>query len=282
MQNKIVLVTGATAGIGEQTMVGVARLGASVVGVGRSRARAAAAEARVRQRVPEAKITWLIGDLSSQAEVRRVAAEFKAGHRRLDVLVNNAGGWFDQRRESVDGIEMTWALNHLAYFLLTHELMDVLAASGAARVVSVSSNAHYSGKLNFDDLNATRGFSGFPAYANSKLANVVFANELARRARGQGITSNALHPGFVASQFGHNNQVWYTGLFRFLQRLFAISPERGAETSIYLASDPSVAFVTGAYFDNRQSRAPATAAQDPAIGQRLWEVSLAQCGLNGG
>ncbi len=282
MQNKIVLITGATGGIGEQTMVGVARLGASVVGVGRSRERAAAAEARLRRHVPEAKITWLIGDLSSQAEVRRVAAEFKAGHPRLDVLVNNAGSWFDQRRESVDGIEMTWALNHLAYFLLTHELMDVLAASGAARVVSVSSSAHYSGTLNFDDLNATRGFSGLSAYANSKLANVVFANELARRTRGQGITSNSLHPGFVASQFGHNNQVWYAGLFQFFQRLVAISPERGAQTSIYLASDPSVATVTGAYFHNRQSRAPAAAAQDPAIGQRLWEVSLAQCGLNGG
>jgi NAD(P)-dependent dehydrogenase (short-subunit alcohol dehydrogenase family) len=262
-------------------MIGLARKGATLVGVGRSRERAAAAEARVRRQVPDAKVEWLIGDLSAQAEVRRVAAEFKARHPQLDVLINNAGAWFDRRVESVDGIEMTWALNHLAYFLLTHELMDVLSASGAARVISVSSGAHYSGKIDFDDLNATRSFSGFPAYANSKLANVIFANELARRTRKQAITSNSLHPGFVASKFGHNNGVWYAGLFRLLQRLIAISPERGARTSIYVASAPEVAGLTGQYFDNRQARPPAAAAQDEALGQRLWEVSLQQCGLAG-
>jgi NAD(P)-dependent dehydrogenase (short-subunit alcohol dehydrogenase family) len=274
MKGKIVLVTGATAGIGEVTVESLARQGAEVIGVGRSPAKCAAAQERIRRESGNPRVTYLTADLSSQAEVRRLAGEFKDRWVRLDVLVNNAGAFFDSRNESADGIEMTWALNHLGYFLLTNELLDLLRASAPARIVNVSSGAHYGGTINFADVQYRSGFNGWRAYAQSKLANVMHAFELARRLDGVGVTANALHPGFVATQFGHNNNGvmrWGIGV---MQRLFALTPEEGARTQIHLASSPQVEGVTGKYFEKSKEGRCDPSALDQDGARRLWDLSL--------
>ncbi len=194
-------------------------------------------------------------------------------HQRLDVLINNAGGVFASRQVSADGIELTWALNHMSYFLLTNLLTDILRASAPARVVNVSSDAHRGGTMHWDDLQFTRGYNGWAAYAQSKLANILFSNELARRLEGTGVTSNALHPGFVATRFAHNNGIIWGGLMALMQRLFAITPEEGAQTSIYLATASEVATISGRYFVKSRETSPAPQAQDMAAAARLWEIS---------
>ncbi len=268
----VCLVTGATSGIGEVTARELARRGMHVVIVGRSRERTAATVARIKQ-ATGVEVEPLIADLSSQAGVRFVAEAFLQRHDRLDVLVNNAGGFFASRQVSVDGIEMTWALNHMSYFLLTSLLLDVLRASAPARIVNVSSDAHRSGRMHWDDLQFTRGYNGWAAYAQSKLANILFSNELARRLEGSGVTSNALHPGFVATRFAHNNGPFWSGLMALMQRLWAISPEEGAQTSIYLATAPEVATVSGRYFVKSRETLPAPQAQDMNAAARLWTIS---------
>ncbi|RUL81931.1 SDR family oxidoreductase [Tautonia sociabilis] len=278
MIGKTCLVTGATSGIGAVTAEELARKGATVVLVGRDPTRCEAALARIRQRTGNPRVEALVADLSSQAEVRLLAEEFRRRFDRLDVLVNNAGALFLERRETVDGIERTFALNHLAYFLLTILLRDLLEASSPSRVVIVSSEAHRGMTLDFDDLEGRRRYQGMMAYGRSKLANLLFARELARRLEGTGVTVNALHPGFVNSSFfsGHGTGYW---AMRRLAGVFAISPEQGARTSVYLASAPEVEGVSGRYFIKRTPAEPSRAAKDDEAARRLWRVSEERTGL---
>jgi NAD(P)-dependent dehydrogenase (short-subunit alcohol dehydrogenase family) len=246
--------------------------------VGRHQQRCEAAVAQIRQHAHDANLDYLVADLSSQADVRRVASEFLQKHDRLDVLLNNAGGMFEERRESVDGIEMTFALNHLAYFLLTLLLLDRLKATGPARIVNVASDAHRGRKLDFDDLQARRRYRWFGVYGRSKLANLLFTYELARRLAGTNVTVNALHPGFVVTNIfaGGGFPFW---LVRRMADLIAIPVEEGARTSIYLASSPEVEGITGQYFSKRKVVRSSAASRNEETARRLWQVSEKMTGL---
>lgn len=287
MQNKTILITGATAGIGEVAALALARLGATVVGVGRNSAKCAAVVERIRQETGNPKVDFLVADLSVQAQVRRVATEFRQRYDRLDVLINNAGAFYFQREVSADGIEMTWALNHLAYFLLTNLLLDMVKASAPARIINVASDAHQAGAINFADPEGKQKYSGWRAYAQSKLANILFTYELARRLAAdptaRGVTVNTLHPGFIASNFARNNVTGWRRplgvLLTGLQRIAARSPEEGAETIIYLARDPAVATTTGQYFVKQQIAKSSPASHDAAVARQLWTVSEQMVGL---
>jgi NAD(P)-dependent dehydrogenase (short-subunit alcohol dehydrogenase family) len=277
MSGKVCLVTGATAGIGFATAVGLARQGATVVGVGRNRDKCQAVAARIRQETGSPTVEFMQADLSAQAEVRRLAEEFQRSHPRLDVLVNNVGAFFMSRRLSADGIELTWALNYLGVYLLTELLLDTLKASAPSRVVNVSSAMHSGAKLNFDDLQGQRKYSGMKAYGQSKLALLMFTYDLARRLAGTGVTVNALHPGFVASSMYDNSG----GLIKLLApviKLMAVSPETGAESSIYVATSGEVAGMTGKYFVKKQAVASADASYDTAATARLMALSAAMVG----
>jgi NAD(P)-dependent dehydrogenase (short-subunit alcohol dehydrogenase family) len=282
MSEKVCLVTGATSGIGYVTARELARRGATVALVGRDKARVEAAVARIRQETGAAAVVdYLLADLSSQAQVRQLAQEFTGHYPRLDVLVNDAGAIFTTRQETVDGLEMTFALNHLAPFLLTNLLLDTLKASAPARVVTVASDAHKGATLPFDDLQHARGrYSGLGVYGESKLANIMFTYELARRLAGTGIATNTLHPGFVASGFARNNGRLY-GVAMTLLRPVMVSAEKGAQTPIYLATAPEVAGVSGQYFINCKPARSSAASYDEAAARRLWEVSERLTGLVG-
>jgi retinol dehydrogenase-12 len=275
MNDKIAIVTGATAGIGLVTARELARAGAQVVLVSRSAEKCARVAEQIGREVGRAAPQYVAADLSAQAQVNRAADEIAALVPRVDVLVNNAGAIFEERRLSADGIEMTWALNHLSYFLLTNRLLPLLKAAPAARVVNVSSNAHLFTRsgIRFDDVEFAREYSGWAAYGHSKLANVLFSNELARRT---GLQSNALHPGAVNTEFGRGNRGLVWKIVYSLWPLFTISPEKGARTSIYLASSPEVSGVSGRYFVNCRPARAAEAATDPSAAARLWEMSAAQ------
>jgi NAD(P)-dependent dehydrogenase (short-subunit alcohol dehydrogenase family) len=237
----------------------------------RSAERGRSAQQEIIAQSGNQQVDLLLADLSVQAEIRRVAAEFKQRYSRLDVLVNNAGAVFTSRQESADGLELTFALNHLGYFLLTQELLPLLLASAPARIINVSSGAHYTGQINFDDLQLRQGYATFKAYSQSKLANVLFTNELARRLAGTGVTVNSLHPGVVGTQFGRNNR----GLSFILPLLrpFLRSEAKGAETSITLATAPELATTTGEYFDDNQPKRASDLSYDEAVARRLWEES---------
>jgi NAD(P)-dependent dehydrogenase (short-subunit alcohol dehydrogenase family) len=279
MDGKICLITGATSGIGLVTARELAARGATVVLAGRDRAKTEGATGRIARETGNASVEYLLADLSSQAEVRRVAEEFKQRHPRLDVLVNNAGALFGRRRETGDGIEMTFALNHLAPFLLTNLLLDTLAASAPARVVTVGSDAHRGARNDFSDpQQKRRRYSGLRAYNESKLANIMSTCELARRLAGTGVTANALHPGFVASNFARNNG-GLVGFGMTLLRPMMISSERGAQTPIYLATSPEVEGVTGQYFVDRKPGRSSPASYDEAAQRHLWELSEELTGL---
>ena len=281
MSGKTVLITGGTNGIGKVTALELAKAGATVVIIGRSASKTAQTITEIKQQSGSQSVESIIADLSSLAEVRRAAAEFKARYNRLDVLINNAGAVFAQRQQTVDGYEMTFALNHLAYFLLTNLLLDTLKASAPSRIVNVSSDAHKGAKLNFDDLQHQQsyGMGGFSVYSKSKLANILFTYELARRLQGTGVTVNVLHPGFVASGFGRNNGGLMRWIMPVIQRFFAISEEQGAQTSIYLASSPEVEGVSGKYFDKSKAIPSSPESYDEAAQKRLWTVSEALIGL---
>lgn len=272
MGGKICLITGSTSGIGKVTALELAKLGATVVMVSRDRGRGEAARSELAARSGNGAIDLLIADLSSQAAIHQLAQEFKSRYDRLHVLVNNAGAVNTRRALTVDGLETTFAVNHLAYFLLTNLLLDVLKAGAPARIVSVSSGAHTSGTIRFDDLQGRRRYSAFGAYGQSKLANILFTYELARRLAGTGVTANCLHPGGVATGFGRNNGGAIGLLFRLIGPLLR-TPEQGAETVVYLASAPEVEGVSGKYFvDKRETRSSAE-SYDQAIARRLWQVS---------
>lgn len=280
MIGKLVLITGATSGIGEAAATELAAWGASIVAVVRNRRRGEETLAQIRATTGNEQLELLVGDLAAQADVRRVAREFKERHDRLDVLINNAGGVFGSRRVTSDGLELTFALDHLAYFLLTNELLDVLKASTPSRIVSTSSDASTQGSIELDDLQLERGYKPFRAYSNAKLANILFTFELARRLAGSGVTANCVHPGFVRSGFGSG----LGGPMRLgtkAAQLFARRPEKGAETIVYLASSPAVASVTGKYFFDKQPKTPPAAAVDVALARRLWAMSEQLTGVGG-
>ena len=283
MKNHVCLITGGTRGIGRETARGLATNGATVVIVGRDASRTASTVRSLITETGNPSISALVGDLGIQSDIIRVADEFKSRHDRLNVLVNNAGGIFYGRQVSGDGIEMTIALNHLGYFRLTHELRDLLVASDSARIISVSSGAHQMARINFDDLQGEQNYSGWRAYSQSKLANILFTIELARQLAGTRVTANALHPGFVASNFGMSGtQSPIMSIGMRVARLFARSPERGAQTSIYLATSPEVEGVTGLYFADSQPVPPSAAGRDLAAAKRLWMVTSGMCGISNG
>lgn len=272
MNGKICLVTGGTSGIGKATARELARMGATVVIVGRDAEKTSQVVEEIRTASGNKNVDSLLADLSGQQDVRRLAREFKSKYSSLHVLLNNAGAFFMRRQLNVDGIERTFAFNHLTYFLLTNLLIDILKASAPARIINVSSGAHTSGKIEFDNLQGEREY-GPGAYDNSKLANILFTVELARRLKGTGVTVNALHPGFVATGFAKNNGKFIAALISLITPIVARSPEKGAETSIYLASSPSVEGLSGEYFYNSHVVLAAPQANDMAVARRLWAVS---------
>jgi retinol dehydrogenase 14 len=279
MAGKTVLVTGGTGGIGKATATGLARLGARVGITGRGRARAESAAADIRSASGNSAVDVFVADMSSQAQVRRLALEVLDAYPRLDVLVNNVGGFWNTRRITADGLEHTFALNHLAPFLLTNLLLDRLRASAPARIVTLSSGAQAMGRIDFDDLQGERSFSGQRAYNQSKLANVMFTYELARRLEGTGVTATVLHPGVVRTAFGAEDPAGWQWFFLPVVRPFMKSPERGADTPVYLASAPEIAGVSGRYFAKRKPRQSNKASYDVAAQARLWQVSAEVVGL---
>jgi len=273
VRGKVCIITGATSGIGLAAASALAAQGAELVLVGRDRARGEAALKQLRAGAPALRATLHYADLSRLGEVRRLAAELLAAYPRMDVLVNNAGALFPRREVTAEGLERTFALNHMAYFLLTNLLQERLVASAPARIINVASRAHEEAMLDFGDLNLERDYTAWTAYRRSKLANILFTRELARRLQGTGVTANSLHPGFVASRFGDNSD----GLYRFgmgiAKRMFAVRPDAGAETIVYLASATDVAGESGSYFDRSRPVQPSAAAQDDAAARRLWDLS---------
>jgi NAD(P)-dependent dehydrogenase (short-subunit alcohol dehydrogenase family) len=272
MSGRICLVTGGTNGIGKATAQALAEMGATVVIVGRDVLKTSQVLEDIRSSSGSNRVDSLLADLSSPQEVRWLADKFKRKYSHLHVLINNAGGFFMRRQLRGNGIEMTFALNHLASFLLTNLLLDTLKASAPARIINVSSNAHASGKIEFDNLQGEREY-GPRAYDNSKLANILFTMELARRLEGTGVTVNALHPGFVATGFAKNNGKVIAALVSIFAPLVARSPAKGAETSVYLASSPTVEGISGAYFYNSHVIPPAPQATDMLVARKLWDVS---------
>lgn len=275
MKDKICVITGASAGIGKVAALRLAELGARIVMVCRDRQKGEMARDEIKRQSGNASVELLLCDLSSQKQIRRLAEEFKATHDRLDVLLNNAGLYLPKRTTTEDGFEMTFAVNHLAYFLLTNLLLDLLKKSAPSRIVNVSSAAHFYGKMEFDNLQGERKYGGVAAYNNSKLANVLFTRELSRRLEGTNVTANCLHPGAVATSIFRN----LPKPIEWLIKAFTMSPERGAETSVYLASSPDVETVTGKYFDNKQEKYPSRLAQDDELARQLWQVSEEMTGL---
>jgi NAD(P)-dependent dehydrogenase (short-subunit alcohol dehydrogenase family) len=273
MTGRTVLVTGGTGGIGKATAIGLAALGARLGIVGRDGARAGAAASDVRAASGNQAVDVFTADMSSLAETRRLAGEVLDAYPRLDVLVNNVGGYWSTRHVTADGLEHTFAINHLAPFLLTDLLLDRLKASAPARIVTVSSGVQAQGRLDFDDLQGERGYSGRKAYNQSKLANVVFTYELARHLHGTGVTATVLHPGVVRTAFASEDPPPMFKVMLPLLKPFMKSPEEGAATSIYLASSPQVQGVTGRYFVNCRPKTSTKSSYDTAAAARLWQIS---------
>ena len=278
MQGKVIVITGATSGIGQVAAERLAAMGARMVLVARDKGRGEAALARLRERAPRIAHSIHYADLSRLADMKRVGAEIAAAEPRIDVLINNAGALFSSRQVTADGLELTFATNHLAYFVLTHGLRERLMASAPARVVNTSSNAHNGARLDFGDLQSAKGYRGLKVYGRSKLCNILYTRELARRSAGTGITANCLHPGFVATRFGDRSG----GLLAYgvrIAKTFAISPEKGADTLDYLASSLEVAGVSGRYFYKCRPAMPSTEANDDTAAERLWSESARLAGI---
>lgn len=270
MQGKTVVITGATSGIGEVAAIRLAEKGARIVATARDKNRADQTLAKLRKANPSVDHAMHMVDLSLLSEMKRVA-ERLANEPHIDVLINNAGALFNKRQETADGLEMTFALNHMAYFVITNLLLAKMKAGG--RIVTVASNAHRGAKLDFSDLQSRKNYVGFPVYAKSKLCNILFNRELARHITGRGITANALHPGFVATRFGDNSGGLMRTVLQVAKPIGAISPEEGAKTIIYLASSADVADVTGEYFYECKITQPSPQARDDDDARKLWEIS---------
>lgn len=273
MRGRICMVTGANAGIGRATAMSLAKLGATVVMVCRNADKGQAAWADIREASGDSNLELLIADLASQRAVRQLADEYRRSHDRLHVLVNNAGTSSKQRILTGDGIEQTFAVNHLAPFLLTNLLLDVLKASAPARVVNVTSSAESFGKIHFDDLTLAQNYGSMRAHAQSKLANVLFTYELARRLAGTGVTVNCLNPGAVRTD-GPLQMGGFYGLMARLARPFALTPEQGAEAVVYLATSNEVEGVSGQYFEKQKAHQSSKQSYDAVLAQRLWDVSV--------
>ncbi|MBN1371421.1 MAG: SDR family oxidoreductase [Anaerolineaceae bacterium] len=272
MNGKICMVTGAASGIGAVTARALAQQGATVITVDVNTEKGTATTRQIQAQTGNPSVEFFQADLSSQNDIRLLAQQFLSRYQRLDVLVNNAGAIFAERQESVDGIEMTFALNYLGYFLLTNLLLDTLKAGAPARIVNVSSRSHARARINFEDMQLRSGYTGLHAYERSKLAIVLFTYELARRLQGTGVTANALHPGVVATGFALDGG----GVMGLVTRLFRfgfMTPKQGAQTSIYLATSPKVEGITGKYFVRCKSVRSSPASYDEATASRLWRWS---------
>ena len=280
MQGKTIVATGATSGIGEAAVLALAALGARIVFIARDETRVKATMRKLEAKAPGLGHRMHLADLSSIDETRKVGAAIAASEPRIDVLINNAGALFSHRQVTSEGLELTFALNHMAYFVLTETLRENLIASAPARVVSTSSAAHQGVRLDFSDLQSAKGYNGLRVYGRSKLANIMFTRELARRVAGTGVTANCLHPGVVATRFGQSSG-GFAGLLIPFVRPFFISPEQGADTIIHLASSPEVENTTGEYFVKRKIAEPSVAARDDAAAKRLWEASEALANATG-
>lgn len=272
MDGKVVLITGGTSGIGKAAATALARMGAEVVVTGRNAERGERALSDIRRDSGSDDVSLLLADLSRQAEVRRLAEEFRSGHDRLDVLVNNAGLILNKRATTADGIEATLAINHLAPFLLTDLLLDLLKESAPSRIITVSSEAQKTAPIDFDDLQHTRNYRAFKSYGRSKLANVLFTYELAERLEGTGVTANTMHPGAVSTNFGSTGTGPFTLIFRVLKP-FMRSPEKGAETLIWLASAPELKGVSGRYYSDLKEIPSHPQSYEPSARKRLWAAS---------
>jgi NAD(P)-dependent dehydrogenase (short-subunit alcohol dehydrogenase family) len=270
---KTVLITGATNGIGKAAALELAKQGATVVIVGRDKTKTEAVTIELRSASGNKNVEYLLADLSSQASIHKLAEDFKTKHSRLDVLINNAGGFFDTRKTTVDGLEYTFAFNHLGYFLLTHLLLDVLKASTPSRIINVSSSAQGLARLDLDDLQSEKNYGGLTAYNLSKLANVMFTYELAKRLKGTGVTVNTLHPGVVKTGFASDSSGFMGFFFGLVKRFAGLTPEQGADTVVYLAMSPEVKDVTGTYFHKRKAQKTNPVSYDASANKRLWAES---------
>lgn len=277
MTGKVCIVTGANSGIGKATALGLAQQGAHVVMVCRNAAKGQAAKAEIESQTGNTHIDLLLANLASQQAIRQLADKILANYERIDVLVNNAGVYLGSRSVTDEGYESTFAINHLAYFLLTHLLLDRLKANAPSRIVNVSSEAHQSGKMHFDDLDLTSGYNGIKAYAQSKLCNVLFTYHLAKHLEGTGVTANVLHPGVVGTNIGQGSVIGW--MFRVFAS-FMLSPTQGANTSLYLATSPGVEDVSGKYFIKRKAQPSSRPSYDEKTAERLWAISLERTGLN--
>ncbi len=278
MQGQVCIITGGSSGIGQATALGLARTGATIGLVCRNRERAEATCSAIRSTTGNNAVEFALADLSSQAEIHRLAQDLLARYLQIHVLVNNAGVINHKRTTTIDGIETVFAVNHLAYFLLTHLLLERLTNSGSARIVNVASDAHRWGSLDFDDLQNARTYRAMRVYGQSKLCNILFTRELARRIAGVGVTATCVHPGGVATGLGWNNG-WWAVLIANALRPFFRTPEQGADTVVYLATSPEVEGVNGKYFFNRREIQPSLAAQDDAAAKRLWQISAELTGV---
>jgi NAD(P)-dependent dehydrogenase (short-subunit alcohol dehydrogenase family) len=279
MKGKTVVITGATSGIGEVAALTLAKMGARIVAVARSRQRGEATLAQLRSSAPGIAHAIHFADLLRLKEMKRVAAQIADQESRIDVLINNAGAIFARRQLTEDGLERTFALNHMAYFVVTDGLRERLLASGPARIINTASAAHLGANLDFDDLQSAKSYIAMKTYGRSKLCNILFTRELARRLRGSGVTTNCLHPGFVATRFGDQSG-GLISRFVWLAKFFAMSPTKGARTIVYLASSPEVAEATGQYFYRCLPTTPSSLAQDDVAALELWHRSAALAGMS--
>jgi NAD(P)-dependent dehydrogenase (short-subunit alcohol dehydrogenase family) len=279
MKGKTVVITGATSGIGEVAALTLAKMGARIVAVARSRQRGEATLAQLRSSAPGIAHAIHFADLLRLKEMKRVAAQIADQESRIDVLINNAGAIFATRQLTEDGLERTFALNHMAYFVVTDGLRERLLASGPARIINTASAAHLGANLDFDDLQSAKSYIAMKTYGRSKLCNILFTRELARRLRGSGVTTNCLHPGFVATRFGDQSG-GLISRFVWLAKFFAMSPTKGARTIVYLASSPEVAEATGQYFYRCLPTTPSSLAQDDVTALELWHRSAALAGMS--
>jgi NAD(P)-dependent dehydrogenase (short-subunit alcohol dehydrogenase family) len=280
MQGKTIVITGGTSGIGEVAALQLAAMGARIVLVARSKARGEATLAQLEKVAPGLSHKSHYANLSLLAEMKRVATEIAASEPRIDVLINNAGALFNSRRLTADGLEYTFATNHMAYFIMTAVLRDKLTASAPARIVNTASDAHKGGSLDLDDLQSAKSFLGFRVYGTSKLCNILFTRALARRLQGTGVTANCLHPGFVATRFGDESGGFVGAAAGVAKRLFAITPEEGAKTIVYLASSPTPAVTSGEYFVKSKPAVPTRTARNDALAEELWAKTAALAGVD--